>query len=234
MQIAVNNNSSAVIFDMDGVIVDTAEYHFKAWHDTLMQFGVDFKRGDFPRIFGRRDDAIVKLLLGNSRSSDEVMKISLEKEAYYRSILTGNIRSLPGAVTLIKSLKRGGFKLAVASSAVPENIEVVLESVGVRSDFDAVVNGFEVTESKPSPQIYLKAAEKVVVATDNAVVVEDAVIGVEGAKRGGIKAVAVTTSHRREEFAVVNPDIIVDSLEELSITDFEKLLSKNKTSKRSR
>jgi beta-phosphoglucomutase len=214
----------AVIFDMDGVIADTAEYHYRAWHDALAKFGINLIRFDFPNIFGRRDDTIVKMYLGDKMSPEEAAKIIAKKEGNLLSIMKGNIKALPGAVKLIKSLKQSGYKLALASSSTPEVVNLVLDSVGVKADFDAIVSGKEVAESKPSPQIYLKAAEEIGVMPENAVVIEDAVIGIEGAKRGGMKAIAVTTSHKREEFAVVHPDIIVDSLEELNVADFEKFL----------
>ncbi len=210
---------------MDGVIVDSAECHFDSWQNTFARYGVSFTRAQFPDIFGRRDDAIIRMVMGNEAPPGLVRQITREKEEYFRKIIAGKVRPLPGAVALIRSLKENGFKVSLASSTVPENIDLILNELGVRADFDALTNGLEVTESKPSPQIYLLAAEKVGAAPENCVVIEDAVMGIVGAKRGGMKAVAVTSSHGAEEFKDAHPDLIVDSLEELNVTVIEKVLA---------
>jgi beta-phosphoglucomutase len=220
------DTTRAVIFDMDGVIVDTAAYHFKSWQKIFGKYGVTFTKEQFPHIFGRRDDAIIRIIMGDNVPPDQIQKMSREKEEYFREIVKENIKALPGAVELIKSLKPNNFKVALASSAVPENVNLVLETLKIRPDFDAVTNGLEVTESKPSPQIYLLAASKVGVKPENSIVIEDAVMGVMGAKRGGMKAIAVTTSHNRAEFEEAHPDLVVDTLKEVNIAVVEKLLSK--------
>ena len=109
--------------------------------------------------------------------------------------MSRNIIPLPGAVELIKSLNEHGIKSAIGSSAVPENIDVILEGLGIKDCFQAIAYGTEVAEGKPSPEIFLLAAEKLGVKPANCVVIEDAIAGVAAAKRAGMKCVAVTNSH---------------------------------------
>lgn len=205
--------------------MDSADYHFESWQNTFARHGVSFTRAQFPNIFGLRDDATVYTIMGKEVPPAVVRQVAREKQEYFRGIVTGHIRPLPGALRLIESLKEHGFRLTLASSTVPENIELILNELGVKRYFDAVTNGNEVTESKPSPQIYLLAAEKVGAAPEDCVVIEDAVMGIVGARRGGMKAIAVTSSHGPGEFGEAHPDLIVDSLEELNVAVIEKVLA---------
>jgi HAD superfamily hydrolase (TIGR01509 family) len=130
---------------------------------------------------------------------------------------------MPGAIELITSLHEHRIKSAIASSAVPENIEIILRTLGITNCFQAIVHGEEVKEGKPSPQIYLLAAKRLKVKPSNCVVIEDAIAGVAGAKRGGMKSVAVTNSHTRE--ALKDADLVVDSLENVRVSDLERLFN---------
>ena len=135
----------------------------------------------------------------------------------------GNIKPLPGAVELLRSLGEHGFKAAIASSAPPENIEMITRSLGINGCFHAVVFGYEVTEGKPSPQGFLLAARKLGIEPGCCIVIEDAVAGVEAAKRAGMHCIAVTNTHPGEKLK--EADIIVDTLETVSIKDLEALLN---------
>jgi beta-phosphoglucomutase family hydrolase len=208
------NQLEAAIWDMDGVIVDSVAYHYQAWKEEFAKKGVDYTMAEFLRHFGLRNDAIIKDALGPAISPAELAAINEAKQANYRRRVTGNVRGLPGAVALIKSLHSQGIKQAIASSAPPENIEIVLRALGIRECFQATVYGDEVPEGKPSPQIYLRAAQKLGVAPANCVVMEDAIAGVEGAKRAGMRCVAVTNSHpgRRLKKA----DLVTATLEKVN------------------
>ncbi|OGO16844.1 MAG: hypothetical protein A2Z15_02685 [Chloroflexi bacterium RBG_16_50_11] len=206
----------AVLWDMDGVIADTADYHYSAWRDVFKERGVEFSKADFMRHFGQRHDTIINFGLGNKLSPEEVNAITERKQALYRQRVAQNIIPLPGAIDLIKSLNKHGIKTAIASSAVPQNIDVILQGLGIEDCFQAIVFGTEVAEGKPSPLIFQLAAKKLKVKPANCVVIEDAIAGVTAARRAGMKCVAVTNSHPGT--SLKNADLIVDSLEKVDIS----------------
>ncbi len=214
----------AVIWDMDGVIVDTGKYIRQAWQYTFKNHGFTLTDEDFRPLFGTRNDTIIRAVMGQDISQKELDKVAIEKERYYHQILKGNIKPLPGAVELIKLLPANGFSMAVASSAPKMTIELILKDIGVWDCFQANVAGREVVEGKPSPQIFLTAAERLGVRPYNCIVIEDATVGVEGAKRAGMKCVAVTNTHPRA--ALSGAGLVVDSLEAVTIADLEKLLNR--------
>ncbi len=218
------NKLEAVIWDMDGVIADTLEYHFLAWQEEFAKKGIDYTREHFLRFFGQRNDTIIKDALGDDVSSEEQTSINNAKQANFRRRVIGHIRPLPGAVELIKSLYMRDFKQAIASSATPENIEVITRSLGIKQCFQAVAYGNEVAEGKPSPQIYLLAAKKIGIKPNNCVVFEDAIAGVAGAKSAGMKCVAVTNSHPGEKLK--QADLVVETLEKVGIDDLSALFQK--------
>jgi len=205
----------AVLWDMDGVIADTADYHYRAWHDVFQERGVEFSKPDFMQYFGRRHDTIIRGVLGDSLSPEEFHALSEKKQALYRRLVSQNVIPLPGALELIKSLNAHGIKTAIGSSAVPENIEVILKGLGIENSFQAIAYGTEVAEGKPSPQIFLLAAKKLGVKPAGCVVIEDAIAGVTAARRAGMKCVAVTNSHPGDKLQ--NADLVVDSLEKVTI-----------------
>jgi HAD superfamily hydrolase (TIGR01509 family) len=153
----------------------------------------------------------------------ELEKITERKQGIYRRSVADNIRPMPGAVALIKSLKRQGIKTAIASSAVPANIDVILRGLGIEKDFQAIVPGTEVAEGKPSPLIFQLAAVKLGVKPGNCVVIEDAIAGVAAAKSAGMKCLAVTNSHPGQ--SLKKADLIVDSLEKVDVNILKALFS---------
>ena len=213
---------AAVIWDMDGVIADTAPHHLIAWQDTFARRGVDFSDEDFRHSFGIRNDAIIKRFLGETTTDEEITAIAEEKEAAYRRITGRNIRPLPGALELLKAIYDEGIKMAIASSTPPENAQLVLGSLGIANRFPAIVTSRDVTEGKPSPQVFLVAAQRLGVEPENCLVIEDAVAGVRAAKSAGMGCLAVTNTHPREKLG--EADLIVDSLEAVTVKDLENLL----------
>jgi beta-phosphoglucomutase family hydrolase len=213
----------AVIWDMDGVIANTAPYHFRAWREVFRKNGVNFTEDDFKRHFGQRNDTIIRSTLGESISQGKLDNIADEKEEHYRRLVAPNIKSLPGVIELIKLLNNNGVKIAIASSAPIENIRLIARGLDIENYFQAIVWGREVTEGKPSPQVFLMAAQKLGVEPANCIVIEDAIAGVAGAKRTEMKCLAVTTTHPKEKLN--EADLILDTLEKVSLDDLEKLFN---------
>ncbi|MDD5337901.1 MAG: HAD family phosphatase [Dehalococcoidales bacterium] len=211
----------AVLWDMDGVIADTADFHYGAWRDIFKEYGFSFSKEDFMKFFGRRHDTIIRFALGDKISPEKIKEISDKKNIIYRRNVAKDLIPLPGAVALIKSLKATNIKSAIASSATPANIDVIIKGLGIENDFQAIAHGTEVAEGKPSPEIFQLAAKKLGVPPANCLVIEDAIAGVTAAKRAGMKCLAVTNSHSSENLK--NADLVVDSLEKVDIATLKKL-----------
>jgi beta-phosphoglucomutase family hydrolase len=211
----------AVIWDMDGVIADTGRYHFQAWQDVFVKRGIKFTLEDFKNHFGQRNDTIIRYAFKGTISPEEVDVVAREKEASYRGRVAANVKALPGAIELIKSLRQYSIKTAIASSAPPENINLIISKLAIEKYFDAIVWGREVTEGKPSPQAFLLAAQRLGATPENCVVIEDAVAGVAAAKRAGMKCVAVTNTNLKAKLK--EADIVVDSLKEMTVDSLARL-----------
>ena len=215
------NRLEAVIWDLDGVIADTAVYHYQAWRDVFKKRGVTYTRAEFMPYFGRRHDSIIRSVLGDRLPQKELDAITEAKQQDYRRRVANHIRGLPGAVPLIKSLNAQAIKQAIASSAVPENIALIIGGLGIGDCFQAIVHGLEAREGKPDPQIFLLAAEKLKVSPADCLVIEDAIAGVDAANRAGMKCLAVTNSHPAGDLSAA--DLIVDSLEKVAVAGLQKL-----------
>ncbi len=210
-----------VIFDMDGVLVDTGWAHRQAWFDTAAKEGFPMSDEFFWGTFGMQNAAILPMLKPGI-SQDEIKRLADWKEQRYREVAKAHPDLAPGAIALLKDLKQNGFRLAIGSSAPPENLDVFWDAHSLADYFDARVTSEQVTESKPAPQTFLKAAEKLGLPPAKCAVVEDAVQGVQAGRAGGMVVVAVTTTHKREELA--HADYIVGGLTDLKAADFLRLL----------
>lgn len=219
------SNNRAVIWDMDGVIVDTASYHRKAWQGVFRKQGIAFTEEDFRHSFGQRNDTIIKEVMGTEVSPDELNTISSEKEVIFRESIRQNLRPLSGAIELMAATGKDGFLTALASSAPIENIRLLLEGLGIDKCFQSIISAGDVSRGKPDPQVFLLAARRLGVEPANCIVIEDAVAGVSAAKRAGMYCVAVTNTHPRD--SLIEADIIVSSLTEITVNDLKRLLSQS-------
>ena len=220
------NSKKAVIWDMDGIIVDSARHHLKGWQIVFQKRGVNYTEKDFWHNTGKRSDTIIKNVLGKKIPQNEITKIIQEKDETFRQLMGQNIRPFPGVLKLIASLKEHGFKIAIASSAPMENIQLITRSLKIHNHFDTIVSGWEVTRGKPDPQTFLLTAEKLGVEAERCIVIEDAISGVTASKRAGMPCIAVTNTTPREELR--EADLIIDTLEEITIDDLERLLEQHK------
>jgi beta-phosphoglucomutase len=210
-----------VIFDMDGVLVDTGWAHRQAWYDLAARENLAMTDEFFRDTFGMQNGAILPMLRPGI-SKPEVDRLSDWKERRYREVVRERMEFAEGAEPLLQDLRRCGFRLAIGSSAPPENLDVFWTGLALADYFDARVTNEEITESKPSPQTFLRAAQKIGLAPGRCAVVEDAVQGVQAARAAGMAVVAVTTTRRREDLA--QADRVVESLAELRATDFMAML----------
>jgi len=217
-----SDSRMGVIFDLDGVLVDTGWAHKQSWYDLAEKEGFPMTDEFFYSTFGMQNYQIIPMLLGRDVSSDEVDRLSDWKERRYRGIIAEKLAPSEGAKSLLIDLKSKDFLLAVGSSAPRANLDLVLERTDLQDYFDAYVAGQDVTNGKPAPDTFLKAAEKLSLDANRCVVVEDAVQGVEAGKAAGMQVVAVTTTRKRADLH--RADIIVNSLAQLQAGQFVDLL----------
>jgi beta-phosphoglucomutase len=215
-------NRRGVLWDLDGVLVDTGEFHFHTWVETLAENGIPFTREQFQSTFGMNNMGILTILLGRPPEPDQFAKIGDAKERRFRQAIRGSVVPLPGVLAWLERLGEMGIRQAVASSAPYENVEALVDELEISSFFDALVSGSGMP-GKPKPDVFLYTARQINVLPKRCVVVEDAIAGVTAAKHAGMKCIAVTTTNPAE--ALSEADIVVDGLDGLQPDVIEQMLA---------
>ncbi|UCC65193.1 MAG: HAD family phosphatase [Anaerolineae bacterium] len=210
-----------VLWDMDGVLTSSGEFHFQAWSQTLGEYDIPFSRQLFQSTFGMNNAGILETLLGETPAPELVAEISELKEQRFRQAVKGHVRPLPGVPEWLERLQGWGVRQAIASSAPPANIDALVDELGIRPYFTTIVSGNDLP-GKPAPALFLQVAEQLAIPPRRCVVFEDAVAGVEAAKRAGMKCVAVTTTNPAD--ALNKADLIVERLDALTADQFKRLL----------
>ncbi len=200
----------AVIFDMDGVIVDTNPYHRAAWRAYYERYGKTLSDADFVRyVSGKHNaDIVAHLFAGQPLTPDEVLRLGNEKEALFRDLYRPHITPVPGLVDFLKALRATGIRTAVATSAPVENLDFVVDALAFRPYFDALLNESMVSRPKPNPEIYQKAMAMLGVEPADSVVFEDSMTGIRAAKASGAYVVGVTTTQTPDELRPLVDDVI--------------------------
>lgn len=209
---------SAVLWDMDGTLVDSEEYHWLSWQEAMQAEGVAITHEQFLETFGQRNDAILPRWLGPGAGRERIERVGDAKERRYRELVKqGGLAPLPGVDAWVRRLHGEGWRQAIASSAPRANVDVVLEVIGLGACFDAVVSAEDVTIGKPDPQVFLKAASHLNAPPARCIVVEDAAAGVEAARRAGMRSIGVSRK-------ALPADLAVASLVDLPANAFRDLL----------
>ena len=205
---------------MDGTLIDSEEFHWISWRDTLASEGITISREQFLASFGQRNDSIIPQWLGAAATPERIERISKAKEELYRYLVRRDGMSPePGVATWLHRLHNDGWLQAIASAAPRANVEVVLEALSTAHIFQAIVSAEDVRRGKPDPEVYLTAAARVGASPDRCIVVEDAVAGIQGARSAGMKSIGV--SHNGKQLP---GDIVVQSLDLLDSNAFDSLL----------
>jgi beta-phosphoglucomutase len=215
----------AVIFDLDGVLVDTGWAHKQAWFAFAEKQGVSISDDFFAATFGMTNDRIIPMLLGRNFSSRQLKQLSDWKEQLYRRIIADKLAPDERLETLLADLKRNDFSLAIGSSAPRANLDLIRERLRLDRYFDVYVTCEDVDEGKPSPQVFIRAAAELSIPPNNCVVVEDAVPGIEAAKAAKMAVIALTTTRNRSDLQKANADLIFDTIAELKPETIIKLLA---------
>ncbi len=211
----------ACIFDLDGVIVDTAKYHYLAWKRLANELGFNFSEEDNERLKGvsRMKSLEILLKIGNIKFDEEfILELAEKKNRWYREYIVKMDESeiLKGALEFLESLKADGIKLALGSAS--KNAMTILKQIEIVSLFDAIIDGNKVSKAKPDPEVFLMGAKELEVSPEKCIVFEDAKAGIEAAKRANMYVVGIGFSD-----VLKGADKVISGLHEITIEDLNLL-----------
>ena len=215
----------AAIFDMDGVMVDNARYHIRAWQLLGKELGKDLTDEQVRGVFGQRNSEMLGALVGNSLSPEQILHLGDRKEIIYRELMAPDLTPVPGLMEFLAELRKEGFKAAVATSGPSDNVNLVMDGLGLRPWFDVIVTGAEVSRGKPDPDIFLLASRRLSLAAAQCVVFEDSTAGIEAARRAGSPCVALATTHTPDELKALSAFRIISDFRGLRTADVMNLRS---------
>jgi beta-phosphoglucomutase family hydrolase len=213
----------AAIFDWDGVVIDSSAQHERSWELLSDEIGKPLTVGHFKSGFGKKNQMIISEILAWSREPAEIDRLGDRKEELYRQLVReGGMTVLPGARELLAALKAAGIPRALGSSTPRANLDAIFASTGLDEFFDAIVSADDIVNGKPAPDVFLRAAWLLGIVPKRCVVFEDALFGVEAARRAGMKVIAVATTNPLNLLG--HADRAVESLEEISVQDVQALV----------
>jgi beta-phosphoglucomutase len=219
----------AAIFDMDGTLVDNTPYHYKAWQQLFKKYNMPelSKETYLDSISGVPILNTLKKYFGDSTSEARLAELAKEKKQFYEADFLPHLKAINGLENFLAGLKDAGVKIALATSSTINDVDFIFGAILIRQYFDAIVIGSMVREPKPSPQIFLKAAECLSIQPDNCVVFEDSIAGLKAGNNAGMKVVGITTSHSAETIDKL-ADLTIDNYLNVSLTELAALFDKNK------
>ena len=205
------NTTWAILWDMDGVLVDTTEAHYKAWLDILSAYGIEYSRKQFLDEFGMNNFSILSQLF-NTADLEVITPLSERKEQLFRDYARGHLKLLPGTAHWLKQFRQWKFPQAICSSAPQKNIDAIIETTDINTYFTIQLSAANL-RGKPDPEVFLKAADLLGVSPERCLVVEDATVGVQAAKSAGMKCIAVETTRSAKELD--QADLVIPDLSHL-------------------
>ena len=219
-------NQPAVIFDMDGVMVDNFEYHYRAWLEFLNRHGTGITRDQLRTMFfGRGNREIFEILFGRQITQEEALSLSQEKEKLYRDIYRPEVVLTDGLQNFLAELSSNNILTAIATSAPRENVDFLIRETSLDHSFSAIIDSSMVEKAKPDPEIYLTAAAELGAEPRKCIVFEDSLNGIKSAQRAGMRVVALTTSHKRKELDGV--DLVIDDFTGISLNDLRLIIARH-------
>ena len=218
---------AAIIFDMDGVLVDSNSFHLRKWMDLFRAQDIPFDERELPKIvLGPPNDVTLRRYFDRDLSAEQLAELSEELEANFRREIGPQARALPGVRRFIEECHAQGITMAVASAAIAKNVNFLIAALGLRENFREVLTGDEISHPKPDPEIYVKTADKLGVNPAACVVFEDSFVGIEAAKRAGMKCVAIASTFSAEDLGrETHADLIVPSFETVSLQSLRYLFN---------
>lgn len=211
----------AVLFDLDGTLIDNNDVHFKAWKKYLKDNEIQISDEDFKdNISGRTNQDVIEHIYDKKMSKEEAEKYYLKKEEIYREMYKNDIAPIKGLIEFLKDLKENNVIMAIATSGIQVNIDFMFDNVPIKEYFQVVIDSSDISKGKPDPEIFLVTAEAVKIAPGNCIVFEDSTSGVQSGKAAGMKVVALTTTHTKEELS--EADLVINDYTEIT---YDRLIS---------
>ncbi len=209
---------AAIIFDMDGVLVDSNPFHLRKWIDLFQAHGIPYREEELPKIIlGPPNEVIFRRYLGEDLSDEQLAELGEELEENFRREIGPHARAFPGVHSFIEACHARGIPMAVASAAIAKNVSFLIQALGLADYFRGTLSADEISHPKPDPEIYLKTAAKLGVSPAECAVFEDSFVGIRAAKSAGMKCVAIASTFSADDLRrETNADLIVPSFEAIS------------------
>lgn len=212
----------ALIFDMDGVVINNDRYHYLAWQKFAEQHGKTVSFEEVKSWFGSTNESIMVNFFDTNLSKDEIKKYAYEKEKIYRELYSPHIKPLEGLKELLEAASMDGYKIGLATSAPPENVEFVLDKTGLRKYFTEITDDTQISKGKPDPEIFNLTARKLGAYPSRSIVFEDSFYGIEAGKKAGMKVIAIASTHQSNKLQ--HADKVLSNFTELSIHELDSLI----------
>ncbi len=215
----------AIIFDMDGTLMNNNPYHFKAWQAFYKQYNRSLTLDDYRhQISGHTSPEIFQTFFGKEMTPEEITTHSNEKNLLYRELYKPYVKPLNGLIGFLKEVQAAGIPMAIATSGSPANVRFMFEHIPIAQYFEHVVDASDVVKGKPDPEIFLKAARYVGADPKKCVAFEDSFAGFASAKAAGMKVIGITTMEKREE--MTDTDLAIDDYTGINVAKLEKIIEK--------
>jgi beta-phosphoglucomutase len=214
----------AVIFDLDGTLIDNNAYHIKAFEAFYNKIGKKFSLEEYKQhINGRMNREIFDYVFNTTLNPEQSEAYTNEKEGLYRELYAEHIKPIDGLIDFLEELEKANVPKAIATSGIVPNINFMFERIPIRNYFHSVIDSTQITTGKPHPEIFLKAALSVNAVPSACIAFEDSVAGIKSAKAAGMKVVVLTTTHSAEDMK--DADLIIKDYTEISLTKLRELES---------
>ena len=211
-KLLIKMQARAVIFDLDGTLIDNNAYHLMAWKKYLKNVGINIAEDEYRKnINGRTNKDALEYIYQRKMTDDEAMVYALEKEAVYREIYLPFIKPISGLLKFLDLLHELKIPMAIATSGIQVNIDYMFDHLPIKQYFSVVLNSAHISKGKPDPEIYLKAASLLQIPSFECLAFEDAAVGVTSAKNAGMKVIALTTTQTVEELK--GADMIINNFD---------------------
>jgi beta-phosphoglucomutase-like phosphatase (HAD superfamily) len=212
-----------IIFDMDGVIVDNHEFHFKAWQKMCEKYGKPLDHEAYrDHMNGRTLNEVVEYIFDEPMTKEKVREIGMEKEELYRKLYQPYLTPTMGLLKLLGDAWDAGIPMIVGTSAPQPNVHFTIEGLGIGHYFKDILDERAVTKGKPNPEIYQKCAKAAGLSNSDCVVIEDAISGIKAGKAAGSKVIGVASSHSRDELSA---DLVIDDFRQIDLKQIAEIIS---------
>lgn len=214
----------AIIFDLDGTLIDNNSYHIEAWKIFYEKIGKSYSEEEYLKnINGRINKDIFNYIFNRVLPEEELKQYDFEKEKMYRQLYSTDIKPIKGLLDFLEETQLSGIKMAIATSGQWPNINFMFENIPIRKYFDAVIDASQIIKGKPNPEIFLKAAIALNADPTKCLAFEDSIAGIRSAKDAGMKVIGLATTHTKEEISLA--DYIIDDYSQINLKTIDTIFA---------